>query len=332
MATTSNARIGAAIDIGSNSVHLLVARGMPSDAGGDALEVLTDESELLGLGDIVDRTGEIPASSRGAVVAAVLGYLDAARAAGAQQSTLIGTEPLRQATNAPELTAEIERATGLPVHVLSARVEAELTFLGVVGGRLPATALIVVDIGGGSTELSVHLPGRPLATAALSIGSARMTNALVTHDPPTAQEMELLHDAARAAMSDLPMLDQAVTAAAPRAVFVGGTATNLARLGGLTRSGLADDRATLADLSAAQVIERFRVRPRRAGQLAAGAAIVAALLDYFGLDEAFVSQASLRYGAIIAASQFGGEWPERLTKLVSEGEGQPGSASAAASH
>jgi len=84
-------------------------------------------------------------------------------------------------------------------------------------------------------------------------------------------------------------------------------------------------------LTGAQVGEHFGVRPRRASQLAAGAAIVAALLDRFGLDEADVSEASLRDGAIIAASRFGEAWLERLGEAFGE-SAQPATEAASASH
>ena len=103
--------------------------------------------------------------------------------------------------------------------------------------------------------------------------------------------------------------------AVPRAIFVGGTATNLARLGRLSRAALAEDRRTLAKMTSAQVIEHFAVRPQRARQLPAGAAIVDALLERLGLDGATTAETSLRDGAIIAAARFGEQWPDRLSEL-----------------
>jgi exopolyphosphatase/pppGpp-phosphohydrolase len=99
-------------------------------------------------------------------------------------------------------------------------------------------------------------------------------------------------------------------------------------LGRVTSAGLAEDRRTLAAMTSVEVTEHFGVRPRRARQLAAGAAIVEVLLDHFGLDEASVSDASLRDGAIIAASRFGDAWPERLTELLADpGQAVPTSSS-----
>lgn len=311
--------MGAAVDVGSNSIHLLVARQDRQDrrptTAGAGLTVLLDQSELLGLGDAVDVHGQIPRDSRDLVLDALLKYAALSSRAGAQRLTLIGTEPLRRAANADLVAADVLSTTGLVLHVLSVRQEAELTFLGVTGGRAPSGPLIVVDIGGGSTEVGVFVPGQPLQVVALPVGSARLTNLIVEHDPPTDAEMDALHQAAEDMRRHLPTPPTDARGRPARAVFVGGTATNVARLGRLTRQGLTEDRRTLARLDAAAIVEHFGVRPRRAHQLAAGAAIVEVLLDHFALEEAEVSEASLREGAIIAEWRFAEEWLDRLDEL-----------------
>jgi len=97
---------------------------------------------------------------------------------------------------------------------------------------------------------------------------------------------------------------------------IGGTATNVARLDRLTRKALAGDRRRLAKLPAAAVSARYNVKPRRARQLAAGVAIVDALLEAYGLDSAEVSEASLRDGAIISAARHGDDWADSLEALA----------------
>ena len=125
--------------------------------------------------------------------------------------------------------------------------------------------------------------------------------------------MDALDAAAQAVVRALPR--EAWPGFARRAVFVGGTATNVARLGRLTRAGLAEERRTLGQLSSAQVVEHFGVRPQRARQLPAGAAIVAAMLEWLGLGEAGTAETSLRDGAIIAAARFGDAWPTSIAEL-----------------
>jgi exopolyphosphatase/guanosine-5'-triphosphate,3'-diphosphate pyrophosphatase len=308
-------QVGAAIDVGSNSVHLLVARlAPPQTLVRRGLTTIDDRSQLLGLGEVVDAEGAIPEAQRGQIMTAIAEYLVLAGTGGAEHVTLIGTEPFRRARDGPEVAHEVSVVTGLPMHVISERTEALLTFVGVTGGVPPTEPLVVVDIGGGSTEVSVYEPAKKLTVLPLPTGSGRLTRALVKHDPPSARELDRLHDAAREAAQELPQLKWPA-GKAPRAVFVGGTATNLARLGVLTRAGLAEDRRTLGKLTSTQVVEHFGVRPQRAVQLAAGAAVVDALLDRLGLDAAVTAESSLRDGAIIAMARFGDAWPDRLTEL-----------------
>lgn len=231
--------------------------------------------------------------------------------------TLLGTEPLRRASNAGVLIAEIATATGLELRVLSEHEEATLTYIGVTRGERPDAPVIVVDIGGGSTEVAVFVPGQPLLIESVPVGSARLTNSIVAHDPPTDNELDLLRQAAAEATARLTLPAPARDGAKDtHALFVGGTATNVARLGRLTRKALAQDRRTLSKLTITEVSARFKVKPRRAAQLAAGVAIVDALLDRFGLEGAEVSEASLRDGAIIAAARLGDDWADGLDELI----------------
>jgi exopolyphosphatase/guanosine-5'-triphosphate,3'-diphosphate pyrophosphatase len=176
----------------------------------------------------------------------------------------------------------------------------------------------VVDIGGGSTEVSNWVPGQPLRVDSLPFGSARLTKAMVESDPPTDDELDRLFRATRDVAAGLESVDAAAGSGAriEHAIFVGGTATNVARLGRLTRKAIAEDRSTLKRMSVAHVASRYNVRLRRAKQLPAGIAIVDALLERFGLEGADVSDASLRDGAIIAAARYGDEWPANVEDLV----------------
>ena len=279
------------------------------------LTPLVDESDLIGLGDTVDAGGAIPPEPLQAVVDALQRQVGLALDAGAAHVAIMGTEPLRRASNTDELIAAVQRFTGQTVHVLTVREEAELTFVGVTGGSTPPDALAVVDIGGGSTEAAIHVPGSELDVIPLPLGSARLTNAIVAHDPPTLDELSELMAAARDIV-DGAVWPEHAGVTVRRVIFVGGTATNVARLGVLDRAHLNEDMSTLAQMTADQVVEEFLVRPRRARQLAAGVAIVSALLDRFLLGQAEVSEASLRDGAIIAALLRGDKWLSALPELI----------------
>ena len=245
-------------------------------------------------------------------------YAIAARRSGSERLTLVGTDPLRRTANAAEVSDAVAKATGVPLRVLSEQEEATLTFVGATRGHVPAGPIIVVDIGGGSTEVATWAPEGVLQVQSLPIGSSRLTNTIVENDPPTDSEMQQMFEAASDVVASLApqVASTAGTANAARAVFVGGTATNVARLGRLSTEHLMADRFTLGRLSVEQIISRYGVRPKRAKQLAAGVAIVHAMLNAFGMDSAEVSDASLRDGAIIAAARYGDAWPDHLGELV----------------
>ena len=115
--------IGAAIDVGSTSLHLLVAA-----IGGHKVEPIVDESVFLGLGDRVVRTAASATRPRG-LVASIVAYAASARQLGAEHITVVGTEPLRRADDAALVIHEVEARVGVPVHVLEHEEEGRLTLL-----------------------------------------------------------------------------------------------------------------------------------------------------------------------------------------------------------
>ncbi len=308
---TRSARVGAAVDIGSNSIHLLVA-AIPRTR----LSPLLDVSVQLGLGTVVDRQGRIGAAARAEAVGALAAYAEQARSLGARHIAFLGTEPIRRAADRSAFAAAVLRATGVPLHVLSHEDEAVLTLVGVTGGRPPADSLLAVDIGGGSTELIVVAPGRDAVMGDLAIGSARLAATIVTTDPPAGEELARLRRMAAQLMDTMP------TAQPDRAVVVGGTGTNTNRLLGRPRLGTLDrrvlDRAMqeLARHPAEELAARQGLTVRRVRQLPAGIALVEALLDRYGLTRIAASDASLREGAIHAADRFADAWPEMLGAMV----------------
>ena len=122
--------IGAAIDVGANSIHLLVAA-----VAGHRVEPLLDESVFLGLGDRVARDGKIGPEARRDVVNALASYAATANRLGAKEITIVGTEPIRRAYDATALVAEVEARADISLHVLDHDEEAMLTLLGVTRGR-----------------------------------------------------------------------------------------------------------------------------------------------------------------------------------------------------
>jgi exopolyphosphatase/guanosine-5'-triphosphate,3'-diphosphate pyrophosphatase len=313
--STEGPTVGAAIDAGSNSVHLVVGSIDPSGVG---VTPIVDESELLGLGDAVDATGEIDRDGEQRLIAAVRRYLAVARAYGASHVTLLGTEPFRRATNGATVAHAVEDATGLRLHVLRHEDEGLLTLFGVTGGAPVHERMLVVDIGGGSSEFVLASPDGRSVAGAVATGASRLTKQAVRHDPPTADEIAGLRESATR-LVDVAGGSSSGAPRADRAVLVGGTATNLVKLSPVASAEMRLERSALPELydvigtmPADAIAERYLVNRRRAGMLAAGAALVEAFLDRFEVAVADVSRVSLREGAILVRERSGEAWLERL--------------------
>jgi exopolyphosphatase/guanosine-5'-triphosphate,3'-diphosphate pyrophosphatase len=303
--------VRAAIDLGSNSIHLLVAA-----VARVQISPIVDESAFVGLGSAAENGTFGPTLADGIVVA-VGRFVDVARHLDAATIAVAGTEPFRRAADAGRVVRAIERQLGVPCHVLDHREEALLTLLGVTAGRRVRERLLVADVGGGSTELCVVAPGGRAWVRGVRVGSAALTARHVTNDPPTAEEIAALRSAAHAAFA--PVARTSVD----RIVVVGGTATNVIRLlpmpttdRRLNRGRLAEAMGALAEAPATAVAEAHAVRPERARVLAAGCAILEALLERFGLDVLDVSEAGIREGLVFATARAGISWRDRLEALA----------------
>lgn len=304
--------VGASVDLGATSVHLLVAAIV-----GHRLQPLVDESVFLGLGRSVADRGFLGRSARAELTATLAGYAAMARGLGAVNVTFIGTEPIRRAADAGAIVHEVAVAVRAPVYVLSHEEEAYLTIIGVTEGLPVHQETLVVDVGGGSTEFCVVDPThRPRATG-LRLGSAGLTDRFVTHDPPTADELARMRAAAVRSITGAPGTQPA------EIVAVGGTASNLLKLipaaaldRSLTRERIGDALVILATEPAAAVAERYLVNSIRARLLAGGAAIMDAILDRYGIDQIRVSDAGIREGSILAVSHAGPAWRDRLADLA----------------
>lgn len=309
---TARTVIGASVDLGSNSVHMLVAA-----IAGHRVQPLVDESVFLGLGVAVAERGYLGRAARAELTATLVRYANAARRLGATDITFVGTEPIRRAADAGSIVYEVTLATGEPIHVLTHEEEALLTIIGVTEGMSVAHETLVVDIGGGSSEFCVVDPTHPPRAAGLRLGSARLTDQFVNHDPPLPSEIDAMRQASLAAVRDAPPASPA------EIVAVGGTASNLLKVlpaaaldRTLTRDRIDEALAILATEPAAAASRRHRVKPIRARILPAGAAILGAILDHYGVDRLRVSDAGIREGAVLAVAHAGPAWRDRLAELA----------------
>jgi exopolyphosphatase/guanosine-5'-triphosphate,3'-diphosphate pyrophosphatase len=291
-----------AVDLGTNTTRLLVGR-----VEDGRLEVLHRETRITRLGEGVDSRGRLLPVPIARVRNVLSDYRRTAESLGAERTLLVATSAVRDAENGEAFLGEIEWSYGFATRLLSGDEEANLTRRGI--GRIEPGTLIV-DIGGGSTELV--LDG---FQTSLPMGSVRFTE---RHG----EEVAALEAAAR---DVLPELEPEPTAA----IGVAGTITTLAaldlglleydrkRVHGhlLTRDGA---RAQLDRLAALPLEERRKLpalEPERAPVIVAGAAILDAILDAYGLAGITVSERGLLHGAALAAA----ELPE-----PEEGDAPPG--------
>jgi exopolyphosphatase / guanosine-5'-triphosphate,3'-diphosphate pyrophosphatase len=311
LATVSPSVVASA-DVGSNSVHLLVAV-----VAGHRLTPLIDESVFLGLGSRVTEQGYLGSAARAELAATLVRYADTARRLGASTVTFLGTQPVRSAADAGAIVHEAVAASGAPLHVLTHEEEALLTLIGVTEGRPVTSETLVIDIGGGSSEFCLLAPVGPPFAAGLQLGSASLTDAHVAHDPATAAEVSAMRAAAGVAIRDAPEARPA------EIVAVGGTVSNLVKVlpaamldRTLTRERIAEAQSILASEPAEVAAERHLINPIRARILPAGGTIVDAILERYGVDRLRVSEAGIREGAVLAVAHAGSAWRDRLSQLA----------------
>lgn len=187
----------AAIDIGSNSIKLAVVEA----AAGDSFAVLARDKETVRLGHETLREGFLSAAAIGRAAECVERFRSVAEARGAERVLAVATASVRAASNAQEFIDEVERRTGVRVAVLSGVEEARLIGLAAARGCCAASdSMVNVDIGGGSTELSLVRAGVPVALFSVKLGAVGLTEQFISSDPPKAAELSALREETRAAL------------------------------------------------------------------------------------------------------------------------------------
>jgi exopolyphosphatase / guanosine-5'-triphosphate,3'-diphosphate pyrophosphatase len=286
----------ACIDIGSNTTRLLVA-----ESDGTRLRWVHQERAFTRIGYELFARGSIGPAKIAEVVEVVRGQRDRARQQGAGLVRAVATEAIRSAGNGRELTAAIERATGVSVEVLSPEEEARLAFVGVAGTLTEprSSELGVVDVGGGSSELVVgRPPDRVRWWTSVALGSAELSHRVLASDPPTPDELESARAEIARELAQLRIPHPA------EAVAVGGSATSLSRLAGPRLDAEALDRALeqLARQPAAQIGVDYAIDLDRARLLPAGLLILEGVVAAFGIP-LLVGRGGIREGVLLEASR-----------------------------
>ena len=300
-------RVGV-VDLGTNSTRLLVA-----DVEGKRVDEVARHTVITRLGEGVDERRRLLPLPVARVRNVLSGFRRELEALGAERVLALGTSAIRDAENGEAFLGEVEWSYGFVTRLLSGEEEAELTRRGVANGRPLGDETVVLDVGGGSTELiTAH------ERTSLDVGSVRLTERHLRSDPPTRDELDAAAEAVRA---ELPALEPA------DAIGVAGTITTLAalELGGydpervhghrLSRGAVESQLERLASLPLAQRRELAGLEPERAPVIVGGAIVVREVLDRYGLDGLEASEHDLLHGAALEAAAL----PE-----PTEGDAPPG--------
>jgi exopolyphosphatase/guanosine-5'-triphosphate,3'-diphosphate pyrophosphatase len=304
----SPARV-AVIDIGTNSTRLFVA-----DVAGGRVKRIERESRVTRLGRGVDLSGQLSSEAIEDTCDAIADYVGICREAEVGAIDAIATSAVRDAGNGDAFVAELRERFALSARVLDGEEEARLTYLGATAERGSVESAVVIDIGGGSTELIVGHGDRIDFHTSLQAGVVRHTERHIAADPPTTSELEALASDIRnlieGAIADRP------GARATKGIAVAGTPTSLAaveleldpydpeRVHG-HRLSLAAIQRLLSRLAAAPLPERAAIaglHPDRAPTIIAGVVILIEAMRAFDLDEIEVSEHDILYGAALAAA------------------------------
>jgi exopolyphosphatase/guanosine-5'-triphosphate,3'-diphosphate pyrophosphatase len=294
----------AAVDVGSNTVHALVA-----DLVDDTLRDVASHVEMPSLGAAVAATGRIGEAKSAEVVGALGRVVAAARADGAEGMVAGATAAVRRASDAGDVLAACSQAIGFPVRLLSERAEAALSFRGASNRSAPGGRWLLADLGGGSTELVAGRGPEMEEWSSLELGSGVLGGRL--SDPPAGVELQRLAVEVGRALGAVPGRANALVA-------TGGTAANLPRAlddrplpATVTADELQQAGARLGSAPAPVVAESTGLSPDRVRAMRAGVVVLGALLRRLGLNRLTATHEGLRHGMVLAYLERGDDWWRR---------------------
>lgn len=292
----------AALDIGTNTVLLLVA-----ERGPDGPRAVLERAEITRLGRGVDRTKRLDEAAVARTLDVLARFAAEARALGASSFAAVATSASRDAENGADFRARAEALVGGAVEIVSGRREADLTFRGALGGLgIEGPRVAVIDVGGGSTEIVVGVEGACTFAHSYDVGSVRLTERHVPTDPPTREELDAVRAAARGAYAaPAPPAGpfDAVVAIAGTATTYAAVELGIARYEDAPPHGARLPIATLerqiTRLAALPIAERGQVvglDPKRADVIIAGGLVLAEAARALGAAEIVVSDRGVRWG------------------------------------
>lgn len=296
------------LDVGSNTVHLLVVDAHP---GACPLPAHSHKAELR-LAQLLDEDGAIGPEGVDKLVGVIKEALQAAEDKGVEDLLPFATSAVREASNADDVLARVQTETGVDLQVLTGAEEARLTFLAARRWfGWSAGKLLVLDIGGGSLEVAYGIDEDPDAAVSLPLGAGRLTAGWLPDDLPDPEEIRALRRHVRAQIART--VGEFTRFGTPdHVVATSKTFKQLARLAGAARSteGLYVQRdlkresleawvPRLAGMTAAQRAELPGVSEGRANQLLAGALVAEGAMDLLGVESVEICPWALREGVIL---------------------------------
>jgi exopolyphosphatase/guanosine-5'-triphosphate,3'-diphosphate pyrophosphatase len=298
----------AAVDLGSNSTRLLVA-----DVADERIDEVVRRLKITRLGEGVDERKRLLPVPIARVRNVLTDFRREAESLSAERTLAIATSAVRDAENGEAFLGEVEWSYGFKTRLLTGHDEAQLTFRGASLGRELAEDTLVLDIGGGSTELVVGETDVLRFHDSLDLGAVRLTERFLHSDPPAAEELAACASAVRALLAE-----RVPDEIRPRtAIGVAGTITSIAALDlgleeydpervhghRLSREGVAAQLERLASVPLAERREIPALDPDRAPVIVAGTVILSEALDHFGLAGLEASERDILDGAALEAAE-----------------------------
>ena len=294
----------AAVDIGSNSVRLKIAR-----LRGRKLDAIHEDRDVTRLGEGVFRQGFVSPEAMAATIKVLRRFHRAIQQAAVEQVRVVGTSALRDARNSLAFLEWVRSATGWKVEIISGVEEARLIHMGLVTGRRAEnTPVLMIDLGGGSCELTVSRRGQIRETVSLPLGAVRLTNEFLKHDPPREGEVKRLRkfvqrEVGRIAPRIAAAKVRTVIATSGTAAALAATAAHLERTQAGVRSVVTrGDMVNIVKLLSRLPVTKRRViegiGPKRAEIIVAGALAYHELLERCDLKGFRYSPLGLRDGLL----------------------------------
>lgn len=310
----------AAIDIGTVTCRMLVV-----DADESGLHELAREYAITNLGEGVDATGELKPEAIDRVVRAIDGFLAVRDSLSTPdhpvvRTVAVATSAARDARNAAEFAARL-RERGIELSVIPGSREAALSFSG-ASIDFSGERLMVVDVGGGSTEVVMGMGGvEPVCAHSFNVGCRRVTEKFLASDPPAPEELARARAWIREQMASWFVEQSKEAADLERVVAVAGTATTVVSIrdrmeaydssrvhkARVSRQELLEVYERLAALPLSARKQVVGLDPKRAPVMVAGLLILLEVLDFAGIDAFTVSETDILHGITLAVSHEGCE-------------------------